>query len=199
MKKNYAIKKSWRFLMSALFLFFCCGLTANAQDCASDDPTDLGIVPDFVIGNADCSSIGSDADFSFKVDPPDPGTYALPGGGELTWEIVNGTCGQVVNWEVSAGVEIFAFIVKGGDDANVYYYDGTVTEDGNLHSPLCPSGDYCWGKPHKICYNYVPPATLSCRVDVTDVTCFGYDDGTATAVPLDFTGDLDDLTYEWRS
>jgi hypothetical protein len=185
LNKNYFSFERCRLLLTFAFilLFSAAGLS---QPCGPLDVTiPEGIAPVFTPGNPTCTGY----EYKFKVDPPTPGAYNLPGGGTLTWEIVNGPCGQVVNWEASNGVEIFIFIVKGGPDANIYYYDGTVTFDGNLHTPVGPSGDY-YGVSHiEICYNYVPiDPDPECVIEVNKhVTCFGFINGIFTVSIIDGT------------
>jgi hypothetical protein len=174
-----------RTLLTIAFIMLF-SVSGYSQPCGPLDVTiPEGIAPVFTPGNPTCTGY----EYNLKIDPPTPGAYNLPGGGTLTWEIVNGKCGEVVNWQVSMGVEIFVFIVKGGPDANVYNYDGTVTEDGNLHTPVGPNGDY-YGVSHiEICYNYVPiDPDPECVIEVDNqITCYGFENGAFTVSIIDGT------------
>lgn len=171
----------------------------NAQ-CASNDPTDpVGIIP-VVTSNGNPAL----CEGGFRINDPVSGaTYNLPKGGTVKVVLSSSlSCGPVISWEASPGVKIDEIIVKGGPVANSYSYlaiNPRPLTDGNLHAPIGAGvgGNQYYGVSHiDFCYTYVPPPTLSCDVEVTDVTCYGLNDGTATAVPKNFTGDL---TYEWRA
>ncbi len=202
MKNHYSTfrRKSVQVIISAVFMFFCCGFMANAQCTSADPSVPVGIIPEVTEdGNPELCAGG------YRINAPVSGTtYNLPNGGTVKVVLSSLSCGPVISWEASPGVVIHEIIVKGGPVANSYDYSGINPPplfDGMLHAPIGagPGGLQYYGVSHiDFCYTYDPPATLSCDVEVTDVTCFGVNDGTATAVP-DFTGDLEDLTYEWSA
>ena len=46
-----------------------------------------------------------------------------------------------VSFTTAPGVAVYAAIVKGGNDANVYIYENGTTDDSGLASPVNPNGD----------------------------------------------------------
>lgn len=137
------------FVTLTLTVVFCTVLTSFKLigQCASTDPTVRGIVPNYFSGNnmqgAGCNRINL------------PGSRVTALNGALTITIVNTDCGQVISWFTSGGLVIDAFIVKGGNDHNVYSYAGTgYNSDGNLHSPVTSSGKYANVGHYDFCYHY---------------------------------------------
>jgi hypothetical protein len=118
------------------------GKPAGAEEPRPD------VEPVIVAGNPTCADRGYEHEF--KVDPPNAGTYNLPGGGTVT---VATTDGVYFDW-TSTLVGMDAVIVKGGPQANAYVYDPPAESfgDDGLHSPNNPSGgpaalshiSFCW-------------------------------------------------------
>src|SRR3954452_24199233 len=85
-----------------------------------------------VDGNPVCSGAGGPSgeslgfDYGVKVDPPQAGTVAV-GGGTVTISDVDTSVNPATFTWTSSGVTILAVIVKGGDNANVYYYNPPAT------------------------------------------------------------------------
>jgi hypothetical protein len=113
---------------------------AKVECGVNDITTPGGIAPVFASGNPEpnCAQIIH----RVKIDPPTPGTYNLPNGGTLTISLRTGPCGEVLDWVASPGVEIYEMVVKGGPNANIYYYPTPIPYDNNLHTPVGPSGYY---------------------------------------------------------
>src|SRR5690606_29552908 len=88
-----------------------------------------------VRGNPTCEDIQPDGEdwTELKVDPPDNGEHS---DGTLTVQltIIDGEDGELLEWSSNIGVD--AVIVKGGPNANAYFYDPEATEDSGLHAPL---------------------------------------------------------------
>lgn len=107
--------------------------------------------PVFVPGNPNCSAIGS-FEFSYKIDGWDEedknGTHVDPNTGVLF--TISNSDGTYFDWD--ATTPISAVIVKGGPNANVWYYNPAVFSDSGLYSPPVGSGDpaavshveFCW-------------------------------------------------------
>jgi hypothetical protein len=117
-------------LALGLFLALCVltiGKPAGAEDGPDVDPV---LVP----GNPTCADLGYEHEF--KVDPPNSGTYPLPGGNSVTVTID----GVYFDWSSTLGMD--AVIVKGGDNANSYVYDPPAESFGDqgLHAPNNSSG-----------------------------------------------------------
>jgi hypothetical protein len=91
--------------------------------------------PVYVAGNPKCSSLGLES--IVKFDPPNSGTSD-----GVTLTVVGpGT----VDW--SSTVPIGAVIVKGGPNANLYFYDG-ATSDTGLVTPTNPHNGKLYGLSH---------------------------------------------------
>jgi hypothetical protein len=123
-------------------------LPASAQ---SDD----GVVVEDNPGCADIAPEGTTWT-ELKVEPPVSGQSS---DGTLTVNLVVSD-GQVFDWTSNIGVD--AVIVKGGPDANVYFYDPESTGDTGLHAPVNPQNDMFFGLSHiSFCYDVeqVPPTT----------------------------------------
>lgn len=124
-------------------------LPASAQ---SNDGT---VVP----GNPGCDDLTGGAGWTeLKVEPPVSGTST---DGTLTVDVVvsDSPDGQVFSWDSNIGVD--AVIVKGGPNANVYFYDPEDTSDSGLHAPANPSGGWAGLSHISFCYDVgdVPPST----------------------------------------
>ncbi len=90
-----------------------------------------------VAGNPRCPA-GTAAAGSIKID----GSQLQPGdfGGRIRITARGGDP-DAVSWQlIDNSVEVMAVIVKGGDLANIYYYDGSVSSDNGLTPPLNNGG-----------------------------------------------------------
>ncbi len=122
--------------------------------------------PVLVDGNPVCSGAGgpSGASLGFdngvKVDPPVAGTVDV-GPGTVTVSDIDTSVNPATFTWTSSGVTILAVIVKGGSNANVYYYNPpAATTDSGLHAPN--------GFSHlEFCYNDTPPGSLEITKLVT--------------------------------
>ena len=113
-------------------LVVCCSLEPSTGPVAA-----TAVEPVFYDGNPVCSGEGDPSGVSLgfdngvKVDPPSNGTFNV-GPGTVTVEI---TSPGVFTW-TSSGVVLTAVIVKGGNGANVYFYNPpAATTDSGLHAP----------------------------------------------------------------
>jgi uncharacterized repeat protein (TIGR01451 family) len=95
------------------------------------------VSPVFFEDNPGCDDLG-DADLISltKFDPPNSGSQA---GVTITVDDLS------FDWLSSVGID--AVIVKGGDNANVYFYD-EATSDTGLHAPINPQNDKPFGLSH---------------------------------------------------
>jgi hypothetical protein len=93
------------------------------------------VSPVYMEGNPTCEDIGYDNEF--KVDPPAEGS----------WDGISITDidGSLVDW--SSSFPMGAVIIKGGPNANVYYYD-TSMEDTDLVTPTNPNNQQPYGLSH---------------------------------------------------
>ncbi len=112
------------------------------------------INPQLITGNGNhspsCQDLGYQ--YEFKIDPPNDGTYYLPGNtGSVT--ITNVSQG-IFNWSSTFGID--AVIVKGGPNANLYEYDPPSESfgDNNLSTPINPNNGKPYGLSHvSFCYD----------------------------------------------
>ena len=122
------------------------------------------IEPVLYSGNPTCDDIEGCAGFGFNIDPVADGAYIDSAGGltVLIDEYTNTGIGQEFNWSLPSGtVDLCAIIVKGGNAANVYFYDDPVSGDTGLHAPANASGKWADLSHIDFCYNSVPePATM---------------------------------------
>jgi hypothetical protein len=106
--------------------------------------------PVFVDGNPRCTGLGFD--YGFKVDTPADGTYTFTDGSGHTVTVANDD-GTYFDWSATIGLD--AVIVKGGDNANVYYYDPESYGDEGLHAPINSNNDKPYQLSHyEFCYDY---------------------------------------------
>ena len=123
---------------------------------ASAQSNDGEVVP----GNPGCDDVAPEdvTWIELKVEPPEDGEFS---DGTLTVNVdVSDTDdGQVFDWDSNIGVD--AVIVKGGPDANVYFYDPESMGDTGLHAPVGPSGEWAGLSHISFCYDEddVPPTT----------------------------------------
>jgi hypothetical protein len=117
-------------------------VSAMANGTASSPTSDRGVVPYISDvadngGNVSCDQLGEFDYSSGRINYND-GTFDgdFPDGIDVTV-----TDGTYVSWSAPAGVKIMKVIVKGGNDANIYAYDGTYMYDSGLASPPNNSGN----------------------------------------------------------
>jgi hypothetical protein len=88
-----------------------------------------------------------------KIDPGANGTYAING---VNGVMIKNYDGKTFDWElIGSALNVYdmaAVVVKGGPNANVYWYDytggGLDDEDTGLHSPVNPNNDKYYGISH---------------------------------------------------
>jgi hypothetical protein len=103
-----------------------------------------------VPGNSSCEDLGYDFGFKPQPEPPPSGTYIFPDGINTLTITSDGT---EFDWNSTLGLD--AVIVKGGPDANIYYYDPESFVDDGLHSPINPNNNSPYGLSHiEVCYDY---------------------------------------------
>lgn len=108
------------------------------------------VAPVFVPGNPDCADLGFDFGFKPQPEPPPSGTYPFPDG---IHELTLTSDGIFFDWSSTLGLD--AVIVKGGPNANVYFYDPEATSDTGLHSPINPNNNAPFAISHiEVCYDY---------------------------------------------
>ncbi len=129
------------------------------------------VTPVYVGGNPTCTDLGYG--FGFKLDPPNPGTYAIGGLGTVTIA----SDGTYFDWTSTVGVD--AVIVKGGPNANVYAYDPPAEAFGDtgLHSPVNPNDHHpyelIYGLSHiDFCFDYELEVTKT--ADASRTRTFGW-------------------------
>ena len=120
-------------------------------------------VPTFTANNPTCAAYGQIS--AIKVDPPNNGTYNFSIGSPGTLYAVelynkdNPEQGFISFRSVNKGNGLFTFngvIVKGGPNANFFYYPSGTTGDTGLYTPSNDSKHY--GLSHvDFCYLQVPP------------------------------------------
>ena len=130
-------KVFWR--MTALVLVVALLLAALPVSAAS-------VPPEKISGNPTCTQLGYT--YGYKADPPNSGTYDFGIFGAFTLE----NFGTFMNWS-STGI-VYAVIVKGGPNANLYRYVNGSFGDTNLTTPSDCGGAPCGISHVEVCYNY---------------------------------------------
>jgi hypothetical protein len=143
MKKRYGV-------LSLVLVFMLVFAGVAVAKVASSPVSAGGVIPKIIDGanpggNRTCAEVGlafyGDADYyklsSEKVDYKD-GVFQFPDGYTFPFP-VSIDDGTYVSWGPFAHSGLAA-IVKGGDDANVYVYDASITSDSRLASPLVGGG-----------------------------------------------------------
>ena len=136
-------RKTTTWVLALGLLLALCVLTIGKPAGAVEGPD---VDPVLVPGNPTCADLGYEHEF--KVDPPNSGTYPLPGGNSVTVTI------DGVNFDWTSTLGMDAVIVKGGNAANSYVYDPPAESlgDDGLHAPNNSSGgpaglshiNFCW-------------------------------------------------------
>jgi hypothetical protein len=123
--------------------------------------------PVFAGGNPPCTDLNENWS-ELRIDPPSGGVHD---NGEISVTVSNLTS-TTLDWSASAGID--AVVMKGGPNANVYYYVPESTSDTNLTTPTNPSN----GKPFDISH------ILFCY-DLNDPTATPTPTETATQTPTE--------------
>lgn len=130
------------------------------------------VAPELVEGNPVCTgeggpsgpSLGFDSGIKLEPQPPTEGDYTV-GPGTVTISDIDTSVNPATFTWTSDGVTVLAVIVKGGPNANVYYYNDppdapAATTDDGLHAPN--------GFSHvEICYDDTPPPPETGDLKVT--------------------------------
>jgi hypothetical protein len=160
----------------------------------ADDPPNItsgsGVVPTFVAGNPTCQQLGYD--FEYKVDPPNSGTYGIPGLAGETVTVSND--GTYFDWTSTIGMD--AVIAKGGPNANLYVYDPPAESMGDTHlaSPL--NGDRPFGLSHiSFCYDVELEVTKTAGTTFTRTFQWDIDKSVVPDTWDLFTGDSGTSEY----
>ena len=86
---------------------------------------------------------------------------------EIGMDIYDTERGEEMDWESLNDQEIIAVLVKGGTDANLYYYQPPVTEDEGLHSPFPPGQDNTWADISHVSFCIGAPEPVERELTVT--------------------------------
>jgi hypothetical protein len=115
------------------------------------------VEPELVEDNPGCADVAPGT-IELKVEDPTSDTFT-DDTLTVTIDVFDTPDGQEFDWESDIGVD--AVIVKGGPDANVYFYDPEATGDTGLHAPEGPSGMWAGLSHISFCYDEdeVPPTT----------------------------------------
>ncbi len=116
------------------------------------------VLPVVYPGNPTCAELGYA--YEMKIDPPTPGTYPLSYG-TFTWTTADGV---YMDWTSTIGVD--AVIVKGGNNANAYFYTPESMGDTTLNSPLGHDGKPSAISHITVCYDYEVTLTKSVTPEV---------------------------------
>src|ERR1044071_5581946 len=146
--------------------------------------------PVFVPGNPTCADLGYP--FSFKIDPPNAGTYSIDGINTVTVT----TDGISFDWSSTLGID--AVIGKGGPNANVYVYDppAEATSDTDLHSPVNPSNGKFFGLSHiDFCFDYEVRVTKDAHTSFTRTYLWDLDKSVTPELWTLFAGDSGTSLY----
>lgn len=148
---------------TTILLLLMAGLFSNnlTAQCMSSDPSSpVGIVPtqeDFPGGNPQCGSSGG-----YRINSPEDGVTEINldgiGAADITINITDGPCGEVMTWTAASYIVIDEIVCKGGPGGqNVYNYTGTSprpSSDGNLHCPLANPNAYADFSHIDFCFHY---------------------------------------------
>jgi hypothetical protein len=108
-----------------------------------------------ISGNPTCRDAGFNND-GFKIDNPQLGTnsYTIPGQGGISTTI--NTLQSVSFLATSPFVE--AMLIKGGNKANIYYYNPAVTAGNDLQTPFGDNGVQTGLSHILVCFTLRPTA-----------------------------------------
>jgi uncharacterized repeat protein (TIGR01451 family) len=189
-------------LVSQLAIF--AAQPANADHAVS--PAGPLVAAELVPGNPSCAALGWSYEFKVDEEPTSGKTYTgsdnvvVEVGGSLGFEVTMTTsttaAGQVLAF--TANQPVWAVIVKGGPNANLYDYAGNgltdVTADANLHAPEQPlgSGTYAGLSHVSFCFDDPPqePQDPAIELEKRAVDAEGEDIADALAPGDRFTYEL---------
>jgi hypothetical protein len=98
---------------------------------------------EFVAGNPSCAG-------GFKYEPVVDGTLDLPGNPSIAIDVTDTSAGPVFSF-VATGFVVSQVTVKGGPNANQFYYEPATGADTGLHAPTNPSNEKYYGLSH-LCF-----------------------------------------------
>ena len=152
MEERGAGSRRWSAFAKVLLL----GVLSRAGIATADH-----VEPVYIDGNPRCEDVGLSG-LGFKIDPPSEGTFTVEDRGEVTVAID----GVLVDWTSTFGVD--AVLVKGGPNANLYWYDPAEFSDTGLHPPINPNTDRPYDISH-ITFCCGPAGACTCD-DAGDTT-----------------------------
>jgi hypothetical protein len=136
--------------LSLFLLTFAIALLISMQPSIAQ--CDQGVTPVFIVGNPDAADLGFDFGFKPQPEPPLSDTYTFPAPDGVNTVTITSD-GVYFDWTSTLSID--AVIVKGGPNANVYYYDPEVNCDNGLHSPINPNNGNPYAISHiEFCYDY---------------------------------------------
>jgi hypothetical protein len=149
------------------------GLGAGLVGCTSDpvdDVDDTGQVAQacYLDGNPSCADaaviLGIDlGTFSYKIEPPESGTYVFDGVSSFTMTTLDGVW---LDWSATIGLD--AVIVKGGPGANVWIYEPESMGETYLSAPINDSTGLPYAISHvELCYDYELAVTKTADASFT--------------------------------
>jgi hypothetical protein len=130
-----------------------CGTGSDVEDVGSAEAATTPTNPVYYQGNPSCADLGLSEVFGIKHDfgsgDPSEITLIIPGYGSITFT----HDGTYVDWSSTVGID--AVIVKGGNNANVWFYDPESFGDENLASPINPNNGTPYGLSHvDFCFDF---------------------------------------------
>jgi hypothetical protein len=150
-------------LIAGLLIIAACSKEVSTDDSANKKVSNTGVTPELVVGgnnggNVTCEEAANVAglssyaystgkqDYPFSSSSFGNGVSVTTDGTNVSWSITppSGYC-----------VSNVAVIVKGGPNANVYYYNDGQSSDSGLASPVNASGNPAGLSNLTICYNLV--------------------------------------------
>ncbi len=152
--------------------------------------TAASVDPVYVSGNPTCEDLGFDFGYKPKDSPPFSGNYPFPGDPSNSVTITSD--GVYFDWASTLSID--AVIVKGGPNANVYYYNPESTGDSGLSSPDNN------GIPYDIshidfCYDYELDASKTAFPTFTRIWSWLLEKGVSPALWDLFKGDSGTSQY----
>jgi hypothetical protein len=146
-------KLAFTSLALVLPLAAACAMEADVEDLGTAEAATTTTNPVYKTGNPSCADLGLTNIFDIKHDF-EAGDLAsikltVPGYGTITFT----HDGYLISWSSTLGID--AVIVKGGNNANVWFYDPESFGDENLASPINPNTGKPYGLSHvDFCFDY---------------------------------------------
>ena len=142
------------------------------------------VAPVFVEGNPSCADLNTNW-FEIKFDPPNSATRD---------GITMTANGSLVEWASDLGID--AVIMKGGPNANVYYYNPEAFSDSGLVTPTNPGNGQPYGLSHvTFCFDYEVTVSKTANPTYTRTFTWEIDKSVTPAVWNMFTGDSGTSEY----